>query len=465
MAIKFLSSLDLGSNAVSGLVVESGNTLPTGTVATGRLYQKGADMFYYNGSAFEQLNGQSFQLSAATSSALGGIKIGATNLQSKSYAVQLDASNAAFVSVPWTDSSTGTLAIEVDGTSVVSDIIGGTLDFKGGTAIDVAHSGTGDLTFNLDLTELSTGSTAASTDLLSGVFASGQKSVQGNVAISTITLDKFGAPAADLAMNSKKITGLANGATASQDAATVAQMESAISNAVTNGMEFKGGLNPSSGSLPQAGVVGDTYAMITAKGNFGGIFSIDLEPGDLIICQTAYAKGASPTEANWVEVQTNLDLVDASASVKGIASFSDSNFTVSSGDVVMTDKLSANSTTAGSATKTVAVTANKQGIITALGDQDIAIPATQVTDFATEGTKLITNREWVGQATAGTGTNVHDFAHGLKSESVVAQLWEKSTKTMVMAEIRVKDTNTCQVVYAENVTEYNLYELRVTLID
>jgi hypothetical protein len=443
MAIKFLSSLDLGSNAVSGLVVESGNTLPTGTVATGRLYQKGADMFYYNGSAFEQLNGQSFQLSAATSSALGGIKIGATNLQSKSYAVQLDASNAAFVSVPWTDSSTGTLAIEVYGTSVVSDIIGGTLDFKVVTDIDVAHSGTGDLTFNLDLTELSTGSTAASTDLLSGVFASGQKSVQGNVAISTITLDKFGAPAADLAMNSKKITGLANGATASQDAATVAQMESAISNAVTNG----------------------TYAMITAKGNFGGIFSIDLEPGDLIICQTAYAKGASPTEANWVEVQTNLDLVDASASVKGIASFSDSNFTVSSGDVVMTDKLSANSTTAGSATKTVAVTANKQGIITALGDQDIAIPATQVTDFATEGTKLITNREWVGQATAGTGTNVHDFAHGLKSESVVAQLWEKSTKTMVMAEIRVKDTNTCQVVYAENVTEYNLYELRVTLID
>jgi len=465
MAIKFLSSLDLGSNAVSGLVVESGNTLPTGTVAAGRLFQKGADMFYYNGSAFEQLNGQSFQLNVATANALGGIKIGATNLQSRSYAVQLDASNAAYVSVPWTDTSKGSLAIEVDGTSVVSDIIDGTLDFIGGTAIDVAHTNTGDLTFNIDLTELPASTAAVSTDLLSGVFASGAKTAQGNVAISTITLDKFGAPAANLDINAKKLTNLADGASSSQDAATVAQMESAISTAVTNGMEFKGGLNPSTGSLPQAAAVGDTYAMTGAKGDFSGTFTIELEPGDLIICQTAYAKGATPTEANWVEVQTNLDLVDASASEKGIASFSDGNFTVASGDVVMTDRLGANSQSAGSASKTVAVTANKQGIITSLGDQDIAIAASQVTDFATEGTKLITNREWVGNATVGSGTNVHDFVHGLKSESVVAQLWEKSTKTMVMAEIRVKDTNTCQVVYAENLTEYNIYELRVTLID
>jgi hypothetical protein len=39
--------------------------------------------------------------SAATASTLGLVKIGATGLGSKQYAVQLNASNQMFVSVPW----------------------------------------------------------------------------------------------------------------------------------------------------------------------------------------------------------------------------------------------------------------------------------------------------------------------------------------------------------------------------
>ena len=461
MAIKFLSSLDLGSNAVSGLVVESGNTLPTGTIPAGRLFQKGADIFYYNGSAFEQLNGQSFSLSAATAANLGGIKIGyATPSGKKQYPVELDGSNKAYVTVPWTDTSKGSLSVEVDGTQVVADIIDGTLDFIGGTAIDVIHTNTGDLTFNIDLTELPTSTTAVASDLLSGVFASGAKSVQGNVAISTITLDKFGVPTANLAMNSKKITGLADGASSSQDAATVSQMESAIATAVTNGMDFKGPYDATA-ALPSTAELGDTYA-VTVAGNAAS-FPVALEAGDLIICQTAYTSGAS--QAKWVAVQTNLDLVDASSTQKGIASFSDANFTVTNGDVVMTDKLTASSTAKGSASKSATVTVNKQGLVTALADQDINITASQVSDFATKVVDQVKAREWVGQATSGTGTTTHEFAHNLKSESVVAQLWEKSTKTMVMAEILTKDSNTCQVKYAEAITEYNLYELRVTVID
>ena len=100
MAIKFLQNLDLASNAVSGLVVETG-TLPTGSLTKGRLFVDGTNLKYYNGSAWKTLNDQTFNLSAATSSALGGIKIGYTQT-GKNYAVQLD-NDQAYVNVPWSD--------------------------------------------------------------------------------------------------------------------------------------------------------------------------------------------------------------------------------------------------------------------------------------------------------------------------------------------------------------------------
>ena len=46
--------------------------------------------------------------SAATSSSYGLVKIGATGLASKNYAVQLNSSGQMYVSVPWTDTDTNT---------------------------------------------------------------------------------------------------------------------------------------------------------------------------------------------------------------------------------------------------------------------------------------------------------------------------------------------------------------------
>ena len=112
MAIKFLQNLDLASNAISGLVIETG-TLPTSSLTNGRLFVDGTDLKYYNGSAWKTLNDQSFSLSAATSSDLGGIKIGYTDT-GKNYAVELDGSNKAYVNVPWTD-TTYTLPLAASG--------------------------------------------------------------------------------------------------------------------------------------------------------------------------------------------------------------------------------------------------------------------------------------------------------------------------------------------------------------
>lgn len=56
-------------------------------------------------------------LAAATSSALGGIKIGYT-ASGKNYPVQLDSSNKAFVNVPWTDNNTNTAHSHTAGTGL-----------------------------------------------------------------------------------------------------------------------------------------------------------------------------------------------------------------------------------------------------------------------------------------------------------------------------------------------------------
>lgn len=56
-------------------------------------------------------------LAAATSSALGGIKIGYA-ASGKNYPVQLDSSNKAFVNVPWTDNNTNTAHSHTAGTGL-----------------------------------------------------------------------------------------------------------------------------------------------------------------------------------------------------------------------------------------------------------------------------------------------------------------------------------------------------------
>ena len=60
---------------------------------------------YWDGTKYVWKTPQEFQLSAATSDALGGIKIGFTQT-GKKYPVQLGTNNEAYVEVPWTDTDT-----------------------------------------------------------------------------------------------------------------------------------------------------------------------------------------------------------------------------------------------------------------------------------------------------------------------------------------------------------------------
>lgn len=81
--------------------------IPTSLPTPYSLTFTGAVTGTWNGSAAKTVNipsGSSYTLPAATSSALGGIKVGYTT-SGKNYKVQLDSSSNAYVNVPWTDTT------------------------------------------------------------------------------------------------------------------------------------------------------------------------------------------------------------------------------------------------------------------------------------------------------------------------------------------------------------------------
>ena len=59
-----------------------------------------------------------YTLNAATSSALGGIKIGYSGTAERTYAVQLDANSKAYVNVPWTDDTNQKITAKSGGSTV-----------------------------------------------------------------------------------------------------------------------------------------------------------------------------------------------------------------------------------------------------------------------------------------------------------------------------------------------------------
>lgn len=148
MAIKFFKSIDVTGNEIQNVKLHNIASITAAASNLGQIYFDTTDgdkkvkvnsdyassgTYVMEPLAFESWvssNFNNYSLPVASSTDLGGIKIGYTE-SGKNYPVELDSNNKAFVNVPWTDTSALT-------TEQVQDIVGGMVD--GGTETRIAVS-------------------------------------------------------------------------------------------------------------------------------------------------------------------------------------------------------------------------------------------------------------------------------------------------------------------------------------
>lgn len=200
---------------------------------------------------------------------------------------------------------------------------GNTLTVAGSVGIDTVAGATDTVTINLDLAELNTTTTWTKASDYLAVVDGG---ANAKILSTNISLSDWAVPTADLSMGTHKITNVVD-PTLAQDAATKNYVD--LSVAGSGALIYQGGYNaatntPDLDSSPSSSIKkGWTYT-VTADGTF---FTEQVRVGDLLIAEV----DAPTTLADWTTVQNNIDL--ATYTIAGIASFSSSDFTVSSGAV------------------------------------------------------------------------------------------------------------------------------------
>lgn len=161
MAIKFFRSIDITGNEIQNVKLHNIGSITAGASNLGQVYfdtdtgdkkvkvnsdYASEGTFVMEPLAFETwvtANFNNYSLPVASSSNLGGIKIGYSE-SNKNYPVELDGSNKAYVNVPWTDTSALT-------TEQVQDIVGDMVDGGAETRIAVSYDdSSGKLGFVVD---------------------------------------------------------------------------------------------------------------------------------------------------------------------------------------------------------------------------------------------------------------------------------------------------------------------------
>lgn len=335
-------------------------------------------------------------------------------------------------SAPGTMSS---FTIEADSGTAETISNGNSINFAGGEGIVTDVAATDQINIVLDLTELParTATIDPKSDKLIGLFD--KAADQNTVVIADLTLSMWGAPTADLSIASNKLINVTD-PTAAQDAATKNYVDTTF--AGSGALIYQGGYDADTAAPTGAAVKkGFTYAVTKAgTGNPVGFWSPALEVGDLIIAN----QDNPTTAADWTEINKNIDV--ATATVQGIANFPTAGgLSVSAGAVSLPNKVTAGS--AGTASKSAAITVDAKGRVTALSDADISISASQVKNFCAEVEACQTKREYV-ETVGGSDTFV--INHKLASQNVMVQVYSNTSPfDTVHVTVERTDVNTVTV--------------------
>ena len=312
---------------------------------------------------------------------------------------------------------------------------GNTLTIAGGPGCSTVASNTDTLTVNLDL---SAATTVTSIDKAADfiVTVGGSGSTNEKILYEDVKLNTWAAPDGSLAMGSQKITGLAT-ATNSNEATNLGQVQSLVAgvgvfqggyNASTNSPALTGGSNV---ALDQ----GDFFVVTTG----GSFFTETLEVGDLIFANSDIAASSTPSLSDYTVVIADQNIAGAGSTdggtTKGVAGFDSGNFGVTANGWVTLDDTGVSAGSVGGASKSLSATVTAKGLLTSLTEQNIAITASQVTDFCSAvSTCVAANEQYAVNIGNGNDTSFA-VSHGLSTRDVIVQLYDNSSYDTVHADV------------------------------
>ena len=202
--------------------------------------------------------------------------------------------------------------------------------------------------------------------------------------------------------------------------------------------------SPALSGASNVGLTTGDYFVVSTEGNNGGFFP-DLEPGDFIFADATIGTGSNPPVTSYTVIQADANIAGSGTTdgntEKGVSGFDSANFTVSASGWVQLNNQSITVATYGSASKTVALAINADGITTAAAEQDIAIPASQITDFCTAVDTCVADNGVTANIGDGTAT-AYVINHLLGTRNIIVSCFRNSSPwDTVFLDVERTDTN------------------------
>ena len=328
--------------------------------------------------------------------------------------------------------SSWTLSADSGSNQTITD--GNTVDIAGGSGISTVASATDTVTVNLDINGLTATTSVVPADFIP--IYDVNNTANKKVAIEHIHLDQLGDAEADVDFGGNKLLDVATG-TAGTDGVNLGQVQSLVAgvgvfqggyNASTNSPALTGGSNV---ALDQ----GDFFVVTTG----GSFFTETLEVGDLIFANSDISASSTPSLSDYTVVIADQNIAGAGSTdggtTKGVAGFDSGNFGVTANGWVTLDDTGVSAGSVGGASKSLSATVTAKGLLTSLTEQNIAITASQVTDFCSAVSTCVAANEQYAVSIGNGNDTSFAVSHGLNTRDVIVQLYDNSSYDTVHADV------------------------------